>query len=444
MINFWLICLILLLLACLFLVIPAFRFARLSRTASNEMVLSEEQRRQENVKIFKERVHELEQERAAGTLSEESFAQMFSELEAALLNDVSEADLSTEQETLSQSKKHISSPFLYSGFALVFVVVFSLWFYQTNGALEKVEQYQAQNFSASELEQAKEMARQGDMNALLKQLYNKLKQSPDNLEGWQLLARSAMNSQQFDYAIDAYQEIIRIDTAQGNNPAAIYGLLAQAKYYQTDGRINSEIDSILRKALDLDPDELNSLGLLAIDAFTGQRYQEAKDLWSRILNIYPEHPAKASIEAGIQRANAELGLTGGIMPEIAEVVPGDAGSGFVEVKVSIDPEILKQVNDQDTVFIIARNANPPVGKPNIPLAVSRHQVSEMPVAVRLDDAKAMSPMANLSSAERVTIIARISPSGSPMAKPGDYEAVSADISPKDQQQIELVIQTQLN
>lgn len=442
MINFWLLCLILLLLACLVVVIPAIRFTRLSRIG-NAQELSEEQRRKENVQIFKERVNELEQERDSGNLSDENFAQMLSELEASLLNDVSEVDIANEKKSEAAIETNSSSHYVYSGIAFLFVAIFSLWFYQINGAIDKVEQYQAQNFSASELEHAKDMARQGDMDALLKQLYNKLKQSPDNLEGWQLLARSAMNSQKFDYAIEAYQEIIRIVSAQGNNTAAIYGLLAQAKYYQTNGQINGEIDAILRKALSMDPDELNSLGLLAIDAFTGQRYQEAKELWTRILSIYPDHPAKASIEAGIQRANAELGLPAIADEVISTPASSEASEVFVEVKVSIQPEILKLVSADDTVFIIARNAYPASGQPNIPLAVSRKLVSDLPLTVRLDDSKAMAPMATLSSAERVTVIARISPSGSPLPQPGDYEAVSADIEPRDQTQIELVIQTQL-
>jgi cytochrome c-type biogenesis protein CcmH len=453
MINFWLFCLILLLVASLFLIIPSVRYFRKARSESSVIELSEEQRRKENVLIFKERVQELEQDKTSGNLSEENYLQMRAELEAALLNDIPDAGLADSQQRKISEHTHSPTHYAFLGLGLVFIFAFSLWFYQINGAKEKVDQYHAQNFSAAELEQAKEMARQGDMNALLEQLYNKLKQSPDNIEGWQLLARSAMNSERFDYAVEAYQEIIRIVTDMGENPAAFYGLLAQARYYQTDGHINAEIDGLLKKALSLDSDELNSLGLLAIDAFTKQRYQEAKELWVRVLEIYPEHPAKSSIEAGIARANAQLGISSesGIpsnsardqMAQVEQNADVSENAQFVNVDVSIDESIASNVSADNTVFIIARNARPQSGQPNVPLAVSRHKVSDLPLKVRLDDAKAMSPMARLSSAEQVTVIARISASGSPMPQPGDYEAVSADIKPGEQALIELVIQNQL-
>ena len=442
MINFWLFCLLLLLVSCLFLIIPTIRYARKSLSQSSVIVLSEEQRRKENVKIFKERITELERDKSSGSLSDENYQQMLEELEASLLNDV-QADNLEQTVPLANANSPITN-YVFLGFGLLFLSVFSLWFYHVNGAQDQVDQYYAQNFSSAELETAKDLAKQGDMNALLEQLHSKLKQSPDNMDGWQMLARSAMNTQRFDLAIEAYQELIRIVKQQGENPAPLYGLLAQAKYYQSDGRLTAEIDAILSKAFSLERDELNSLGLLAIDAFTRKRYQEAKDYWLRILAIYPEHPAKASIEAGIQRANAELGVSADTTTQSTSAMSSEPQTeALVNVQVSIDESIKKLVNADDTVFIIARNAQPSAGQANVPLAVSRHKVSDLPLSIRLDDSKAMSPMARLSSAKQVSVIARISRSGQPLPAAGDFEAVSADINPQEQANIELLIQNQL-
>jgi len=442
MINFWLLSLLLLLVSCLFLIIPSLRYARNADSQLSVIGLSEEQRRKENVKIFKERIKELERDKAEGSLSEENYLQILEELESTLLNDVKD---DTDQAPIPVA--HVNSPttnYLFLGVSLLFLVSFSLWFYHTNGAMDQVDQYYAQNFSKSELDQAKELAKQGDMNALLEQLHAKLKQSPDNIEGWQMLARSSMNTQRYDLAMVAYQEIIRILTEQQENPAAIYGLLAQAMYYQSDGQLNAEIDAILAKALSLDSNELNSLGLLAIDAFTGKRYQEAKDYWLRILAIYPEHPAKSSIEAGIQRVNAQLGISDEMNGQAASPQNDDPQvEAFVKVQISIDESIKPLVNADDTVFIIARNVQAQAGKPNVPLAVSRHKVSDLPLSVTLDDSKAMSPMAKLSTAEQVSVIARISRSGQPLPQAGDFEAVSANVNPLEQATIELLIQNQL-
>jgi cytochrome c-type biogenesis protein CcmH len=443
MIYFWLVCLLLLVICCLFILVPTWRYQRQARDEASALVLSEVQRRKENVAIFKERIQELEQDRAAGTLSDEAFQQMVKELESALMTDVSQQDLSEDQVVEKSGHRVAQSHHLFLAFGMAFVVLFSIWFYHTNGALDKVAEFNQQNFSEAELAQAKEMARQGDMNALLDQLYNKLKQSPDNAEGWHLLARSAMNSERFDYAIEAYRALIRIADTLNENPAPIYGLLAQARYYQTDGRITADINDYLQKALSLDPDELNSLGLMAIDAFTGERYQEAKELWLRILTLYPDHPARTSIEAGIARADSQLGqkITGA--EEQAPLPESTDNQVFIDVRVTLDASVKMRVSPGDSVFVLARNARPASGAPNVPLAVARFSVADLPLTVRLDDARAMSPMARLSSAERVTVVARISPSGSPLPQAGDFEAVSPDIAPADNSSIELLIQDQL-
>lgn len=434
MINFWIVSALLTVLACLFLLVPVIRLVFRGQPHADDSIKAS--REHENVSLFKERLVELEFEKSEDRISDSLYEQRKQELELALLNDVKEQGSNDIQEN------HSNKVLAYSmvGLSLIFVIVFSVWMYQENGSKALVDEYYAMGFNAKELNQAKELAKQGDMTALLNQLYDKLKAAPNNLEGWQLLSRSAMNSQRYVLAVEAYEQIVRIYQEQNMNPAPIYGLLAQAQYYQSEGQLTADVSQTIQEALALDENELNSIGLLAIDAFSNQQFLEAKNYWLKILATYPEHPARASIEAGIQRANAQLGL-----PEenLAGLQVPAASEAWVNVSVSIDESIKNMLEPSDTVFIIAKNVDQSAGS-KAPLAVSRHTVGELPLSIKLDDSKAMAPIAKISMAQAVMVIARISKSGNPIAQTGDYEAVSADLSPINQESIELVIQDRLN
>jgi cytochrome c-type biogenesis protein CcmH len=437
MINFWVVCGLLTFLACLFVFIPVYRMIKRDDKKGDQSSHSSVSREQENVSIFKERLAELELEKSDNRISDVLFTQRKQELEIALLNDVS-----VEKVAQIPPRSSVSSAFTVGTFvfSFLFIVIFSFWMYQENGSKSLVDEYYAMNFDAQELDKAQELARQGDMSGLLNQLHEKLKSAPDNIEGWQLLARSAMNAQNYSLASEAYLQIISIFEKQGENAAPIYGLLAQAKYYESEGKFNSDVDATIQKALSLDENELNSLGLLAIDAFASQRLLEAKNLWLKILSVYPQHPAKASIEAGVQRVNAQLGIEESLPASESALVI----SASVAVSVSIDDSLKAKLEPSDTVFILAKQVTGSVSNPNIPLAVSRHRVDEFPLTVTLDDSMSMAPIAKLSMAETVMVVARISKSGNPIAQEGDFEAISSDIDPRKQKIIDLIIQTEVN
>ena len=443
MTEFWFLSLALLALALAFIFVPVFRYVKkeghLDRShAANESselnnALAYDRQRQ-NVLIFKERLAELEAEYAQGKHQEETFLQLKSELEAGLLID---AESSGETET---PKKGPASRAPALGFknlvivalSAVLVVAVSYGSYFKYGSYDAVSQTSAMRFDEGEIKQARASAEQGDMSGLLKQLYHKLQQAPDNIEGWRLLARSAMNSESFDLAIESYTQIIRIFDATDESTSAVYGLLAQAHYYQNQGQFNSTVQNALDQAFEQNPNEVNSLGLMAINAFVRQEYVVAIKFWQRILIAVPDHPSKISIETGIQRAQIALGETpfGTSSPvnasaaeqqkaEAVRVRGADVAIARIQVEVSIASEVLAKVSADDTVFIFAKAA--PGAGPAMPLAARKLKVSDLPVAIELNDQSAMGPMAKLSQVAHANIVARISKSGQPIAQSGDYE-----------------------
>ena len=89
----------------------------------------------------------------------------------------------------------------------------------------------------------------------------------------------------------------------------------------------------------------------------------------------------------------------------------------------------------DTLFVFARAAE----GPPMPLAVVKKKVSDLPLEVELDDAMAMMPGRNISAFERIVVGARISRTGRPTPSPGDFEGLTAAVSPEDGASFEVKI-----
>jgi cytochrome c-type biogenesis protein CcmH len=85
--------------------------------------------------------------------------------------------------------------------------------------------------------------------------------------------------------------------------------------------------------------------------------------------------------------------------------------------VSITPQLAKEVPAGAPLFVFVRDgegAGPP-------LAVTRRNAAELPLTVELSDRDSMIPGRSLSNAARLTVVARVTRSGQPVARSGDLE-----------------------
>lgn len=424
-----------------FIVYPVYKLSVQTRNDQSFPDLrSDDERQRQNVIIFRERLAELEAEQQLGKLETETFEALKAELEASLLSDVSPAGAGT-----SETEPHNEMPdqaignrtLVFSVVLSVLVAVASYAAYFSWGAYDKVLLAQSASQGAAQSAEINAAAKGGDVNALLDQLYARLTEAPDNLEGWMLFSRSAMKLGQYDRAIEGFGVMIRLFEEQQQNSAPIYGLLAQAHYFKAEGRLTPEVQTALDNALKNDPEEVNALMLMAMHAFDRENYTEAVGYWQRILAVAPDHPAKQSIEEGVMRAQQLLGVD--TRPENAKA-PDDADMmARITVTVSLDPELASLVAPDDTVFIFAQAES----GSRMPLAASRHVVSELPVTVQLNDASAMGPMARLSQVETANIIARVSKSGLATVSPGDLEGRQNKVAVFSGESVEVLIQNRL-
>jgi cytochrome c-type biogenesis protein CcmH len=113
----------------------------------------------------------------------------------------------------------------------------------------------------------------------------------------------------------------------------------------------------------------------------------------------------------------------------AEAAPArkapQAATKAVSGIVRLAPSLQGEAKPRDTVFIFAHAAE----GPQMPLAVVKTQVKDLPYTFKLDDSMAMRPGLELSGFPHVIITARVSKSGNPMPSPGDLQGMSASVAP---------------
>jgi cytochrome c-type biogenesis protein CcmH len=116
----------------------------------------------------------------------------------------------------------------------------------------------------------------------------------------------------------------------------------------------------------------------------------------------------------------------------------DSAPAAIDVSVSLSDEAAASVSPDSAVFIYARASD----GPPMPLAVSRVTVQDLPLTVTLDDTMAMIPTMKLSTFPSVSIGARVSPSGNPIAQSGDWYVEQENIRVDEAGKISLTIAEQ--
>lgn len=369
MIDFWLPAGLLLLTALAFLLIPVLRIRKLQ---------AEEDRTALNVTLYQERLQELESQRQAGVLDDAQLEAGRAEAARELLDD-------TEGVQRRSSVLGGKIPL----FAAMLVPVLGVGLYLHWGAIDELEQTR---LLAAQQPQSIE-----EMTARLEQA---VKEQPQSAEAWYFLGRTYMAQERAGDAAKAFEQAVNL---AGRAPELL-GQWAQALYFAEGKQWSERLQALTDEALKGDPQEVTSLGLLGIAAYESQRYADAVRYWERLVAVLPEQdPSRAAIVGGIERAREQMGDAG---QASAAAEPG-AKVHALEVSVSLSPEVQKNVQPDDAVFVFARA----LSGPPMPLAVKRLKVSDLPARISLSDVDAMMPELKISRFDQVQLVARVSRAG---------------------------------
>jgi cytochrome c-type biogenesis protein CcmH len=281
------------------------------------------------------------------------------------------------------------------------------------------------------------------IDAMVEGLAQRLKQHPEDADGWVLLAHSYQALERFAESADAYAHA---DALMPNNP----GMLAD--YADTlamaQGRkLAGAPAALIQRALAIDPKQKKALALAATVALEARDLDASIAYWQRLAAELPPGSDEASQVADViaevdaakregkggpsapprptaepaKRAAAAPPAAAPPAPRIAAGVAASAISG----RVDLNSALASKVALNDIVFIFARATE----GPRMPLAVLRIPAKELPRDFSLDDSLSMAPGVKLSAATSVIVEARISKSGNALPQSGDLFGRTAALKP---------------
>ena len=270
-----------------------------------------------------------------------------------------------------------------------------------------------------------------DMIALLQ---TKIERAPQDPEPRMWLARVYMANSRYAEAVKVFDTL---NTLAPKQPAILLQF-ADALAMAQGGSLSGRATTLIQQALALEPTNMTGLWLAGVAADQSGKPREALDYLSKAkaAAVGTEAPT-AELDALIAEVEARSGLKAPTPVAVAVAVASTTPQ--VEISVSADPSLTAALPADTAVFVLAKA----VDGPPMPLAVKRLALRELPKRITLDDSLAMSPQHTLSSAKNIILIARISLSGQPLARPGDIEGRAGPLKLEDAHIVKIRLDTVL-
>ncbi len=239
-----------------------------------------------NLAIHRDQLRELDADVRAGTLDAEHYEKARRELEARLLEDMAVGDAPAAPARHGRGAAIVVS-------AAVPLLVFALYFAVGNPQAllpgRAAESGAAHGMTAQQVE------------ALVERLAARMRENPDNPEGWIMLGRSYRALGRFSQAAQAYANA----TARLPGDAGLLADYADILAMAQGRRLQGEPERIIARALEADRNNLKALALAGTAAFEKQDYAGALRYWERMLPLVPPDSDDArSIQANIAEARS--------------------------------------------------------------------------------------------------------------------------------------------
>ena len=258
-----------------------------------------------NVTIYRDQLAELDRDLRDGVLDEELYEQGRLELERRLLQDAAPAENAERIADNSSLKRRKTAMFLGASIPLLAVLLYSQ--IGTPQALSPGQQALSsrQNAEAGEDAPAGQPGgpTQQEIEKRVAGLAARLKENPNDAQGWAMLAKSYRSLKRYREASDAYARAAELS---GNN-AQLWADYAESLALSNDSRLQGRPLELINKALQLDPTNETALWMAGNAAFESQDYRQAISHWEKLKKLLPEGSETArSVAASIEEARTKI------------------------------------------------------------------------------------------------------------------------------------------
>jgi cytochrome c-type biogenesis protein CcmH len=129
------------------------------------------------------------------------------------------------------------------------------------------------------------------IEAMVSRLAARLKNDPEDVDGWRMLAHSYETLRRFDAALDAYRHLL-------TDSAVALGMTLNQD-------LSGEPERLIDRALAINPNHVQALALKGSAAYERGDYEQAIRPWKKILAAVPQDSEMArSIAASVAKAEA--------------------------------------------------------------------------------------------------------------------------------------------
>ncbi len=263
MLLFWIICVLMILLALWFVLPPL--FARTESRKSDEL-------RAANVLIYQDQYQELETDLRNGLIGEQEQQKEKVELERRLLADIEAA------KSASSSSSFTSPAIKKLAYAVgAAIPVVAIAFYLARGNPKAFAPQSAPSTQPVAANQSGEMTPQ-QIQANVGKLAKRLEENPNDAEGWTMLGRSYTMMERYSDAATAYARA----TALNANDAGLWADYAEALALSNGQRLEGKPTEAVNRSLQIDSRNEKALALAGEAAFQAGDYKKAIEYWQKL------------------------------------------------------------------------------------------------------------------------------------------------------------------
>jgi cytochrome c-type biogenesis protein CcmH len=243
------------------------------------------------------------------------------------------------------------------------------------------------------------VAPENDANRSISILARHLEREPQDLNGWMSLGQAYGDLGNYALALRCFQRANRL--SNGSNAAAL-AAMGEAMLLGGDPAQAAKAPEMLERALLLDPNSPKALFYSAVTAYQQGNLELARERFASMLKLPPPENIRVALQHQIDDIDKQL----------LEKAKNQAATA-IHVHVTLSPSLAGKVPAQASLFVFVAG---PAGGP--PLAAKRSGV-QLPQDVDLSAADAMVAGRAVQPGQNVSVVARISVSGSPLPQSGD-------------------------
>lgn len=422
-ITFWILMIIMLLLAIAILVYPLLKTRQFSPLAYKES----------NLKINDEKIKELDLDLEEGRIDQHFYKAAREELDRELLLDIpAESKETASLHYANAARRHPALALVIS----VFVPMLALLLYLELGM------HNASEESFASVNKQQQQTAQPSVEEMTRQLQARIEKSGGTVKEWIMLARAHKYLGENEQAANAFAVALE----QEPDNAQVMLERAEVLALSNNRMFSDEANALVARAYELDPDNPNTLWFIGVAEYQQGHYHQAIEHVKKLLPfVGGDEEVMKSVVTIVAKSREALIASGEEMPELAQILgikdmmdkaaisanrpmataaaessssraPAAGDVTRLQVAVDVSDQVRQKFDASDTVFVYAKAKQ----GPRMPLAVQRLTLAALPASVVLDDSMAMVEGMNLSAFDQLVVSARVSKSGSAIAQSGDY------------------------